>query len=494
LEVSTVTLSNIKPTSLTISVAIKGLIGGDQVEEHGFVYSSIHTLPDYSDEIVRKGSLSSNESFTATIANLQINTTYYIRGFVQKEGIRIFSKEATSITLPSVPINFLPTTIDKQIGRVIIKDSISGLESLDRIDTYGHVWSNEHKLPTVENANVKFFGNLQANDVEFETIIPLNDLVVLDSYYVRSFIQSGNVVIYSDQVAKFVKGDEWRQLTDFNNPFSVFHAFSFTIDGALYIYENRNKFGKYNFKTKDWTPLAPFERTINGNTRTFVIGKKAYVGTGDIKIDNKWITTDSLWEYDSEKNSWSAKANFSGGIRRSGISFSIGQKGYMGFGEDTKGFFYDLYEYDPTIGEKGEWELVSSEYKGEKNKLPVYFSLEDKGCVGLVFQGSKSDCWCYQPGSGWVEYAPLPANTSNFQTHKFFSIGKRGFVVLPDITENFWEFDSELESEDGKKGKWIKRMDFPGIFERRGPGFKGDQKGYVGTSDDLLWEYAPEVN
>lgn len=489
LELSIGTFSNVTTTSLTISGEIKGIVEGTQVAEHGFVYSTINTEPDFTNKVFAKGSLSNNGPFRATITNLEINRKYYIRAFVQNDGITIFSKEVKTITLPEIPINFSKVTIEKPIGSVIFRNGITGLESIDRVDSYGHVWSNEHKAPTLKNANANSLGAIQATSVDVESTISVDQLIVLDTYYVRSFITSGKTEIYSE-ASQFVKGDVWSQRTDFNNVFEPNISFTFTINGELYVYKNKNEFGKYNFTTKDWVDLAPLNFSLQNNTTAFTIGSKGYVGTGEIFLEEKWQATKRFWEFDPNdgtKGKWNEIRPFGGVARKNAISFSINEKGYVGLGEKGKG---DLWEFTPD-GEKGSWKIVDPDYPGQLEKLSVFFALENKGCTGLTFSSGSADCWCFQPGVGWKEYAKFPANAANFHVHKFFSIGKSGFVLIPHISDNFWEFDSDAGEDE--KGQWIQRADFPGGFEGRGKTFALNGSGYLGTYSGM-WEYIPESN
>ena len=55
-----------------------------------------------------------------------------------------------------------------------------------------------------------------------------------------------------------------------------------------------------------------------------------------------------LWEWDQDTNTWHQKANFGGNARVAAVSFSIGNKGYIGTGGDGTTFYHDFWEYDPS--------------------------------------------------------------------------------------------------------------------------------------------------
>jgi hypothetical protein len=55
-----------------------------------------------------------------------------------------------------------------------------------------------------------------------------------------------------------------------------------------------------------------------------------------------------LWQYDPSLNVWIQKTGYGGGARIEATGFSIGNKGYIGVGDDST-FFYsiDFWEYSP---------------------------------------------------------------------------------------------------------------------------------------------------
>ena len=78
-----------------------------------------------------------------------------------------------------------------------------------------------------------------------------------------------------------------------------------------------------------WSSIASFGGGERERAVAFVIGNRAYVGTG---IDSANICKSDLWEYDPGTNSWTQKANVPGSGRRDAIAFAIGNRGYVGTG------------------------------------------------------------------------------------------------------------------------------------------------------------------
>lgn len=111
----------------------------------------------------------------------------------------------------------------------------------------------------------------------------------------------------------------------------------------------------------------------------FVIGNKAYIGTGetDFDISNVFI------EFDPSENKWTRKADFSGDARVFAIGFSINDKGYIGLGTDDSdfvgdSFFTDIWKYDPI---NNKWEQ-SDEYPGDGRVGLIKFVFKDKAYLG----------------------------------------------------------------------------------------------------------------
>ncbi|MEO6358225.1 MAG: hypothetical protein ABIU77_15450, partial [Ferruginibacter sp.] len=82
---------------------------------------------------------------------------------------------------------------------------------------------------------------------------------------------------------------------------------------------------------------------------SFSIGDKAYIGTG--RDDTRPITYplqpsienyDDFWEYNQTTHSWRQMARFMGAARSEATGFSIDGKGYVGFGRSGQfPFVYD---------------------------------------------------------------------------------------------------------------------------------------------------------
>src|SRR6476660_6387769 len=87
-----------------------------------------------------------------------------------------------------------------------------------------------------------------------------------------------------------------------------------------------------------WTRKADFGGGIRSFTVAFSIGEKGYVGTGE---DENFTVRKDFWEYDPAADTWTQKANFGGGPRYAAVGFGIGKKGYVGTGFGNEDFKKD---------------------------------------------------------------------------------------------------------------------------------------------------------
>lgn len=220
--------------------------------------------------------------------------------------------------------------------------------------------------------------------------------------------------------------------------------------------------------------------------------------------------------------SWDKKADFANGMGRHGaISFSIGDKAYVGLGSDNQ-YDYDVFGGDPPTSHGGFkndfWEYNTetdtwrqlNDFPGEKRTEAIGFSINGKGYVGLgeylaiepdenglnSQTGFKQDFWEYNPDNDtWKQLSDFPGEGRLKPIG--FAINKKGYVGFGGYFDkrDFWEFSPSDNS-------WNRLPDYPGESSGGVVGFSIDNKGYVGfglNSDDYLpstdfWEYSPETN
>ncbi|MDB5012726.1 MAG: type sorting protein [Daejeonella sp.] len=161
---------------------------------------------------------------------------------------------------------------------------------------------------------------------------------------------------------------------------------------------------QYSPASDTWTKKADLPILALENAVIFSIGSKAYVGTGFGVIHEGFFEpTNQFWEYDSETDKWTRKADFAGVSRFGAAGFSIGSKGYIGTGATTadrqeRNAVCDFWEYNPGTD---KWTLKSA-FKGGVRHGSFGASVNGKGFIGLGFGTTnnvpfKNDLWEFDP-------------------------------------------------------------------------------------------------
>lgn len=199
-------------------------------------------------------------------------------------------------------------------------------------------------------------------------------------------------------------------------------------------------FWRYDPSNNSWTQIADFGGIARSAACSFSIGNKGYVGTG-LDYNNKYLN--DFWEYDPNSNSWSQISNFIGSKRADidRATFVIGNKAYVGTGSNGSACFKDFYEYDPATD---IW-TKKTDYPGAPVGGATGFSICNKGYLGLGtnFAGNNyADFWSYSPASNsWsvISTFPLPGRVDQpaFVINEKAYIGTgQGAIFYNDL----WEF------------------------------------------------------
>ena len=251
-----------------------------------------------------------------------------------------------------------------------------------------------------------------------------------------------------------------------------------------------NDFWEYNPITDSWSQKANFGGLNRAYATGFSLLEKGYIAcgeAGDYKND--------FWEYNPVTNTWIQKADFPGQPRVGAVSFSIGTKGYLGTGLLVFGppavRINDFWEYDPATD---VW-TPKSNVGTFVRAFGVGFSIGNKGYIGTGNNGSilTKDFWEYNPTTDtWVRKADLVSG-------RFQAVGigtdTCGYIGLGDIggkyINDFWEYSPTLDT-------WTKK-NFGGQSRSLAVGFSISNTVYVGTGYDALkkikyndfWQYTP---
>ncbi len=241
-----------------------------------------------------------------------------------------------------------------------------------------------------------------------------------------------------------------------------------------------------NTGANTWTQKSAFGGTARNAYAAFSIGNKGYIGTGN---DGSVLTKD-FWEYDPATDTWAQKANFGGTPRRYAVGFCIGSKGYIGTGYDGS-YRKDFWEYNPT---NNTWSQ-KTDFTGTARDQATGFAIGNKGYIGTGNDGGyKKDFWEYDPTSNnWTQKADFGGSARNAATGIF--IGGKGYIgngFDGGYKKDFWEYNTTNNT-------WIQKSDFGGSPRNACTSFSIGTKGYMGMGFDGgykkdIWEYDQNVN
>jgi len=228
---------------------------------------------------------------------------------------------------------------------------------------------------------------------------------------------------------------------------------------------------------------------------SFTIGNKAYVGLGE-KIDGSMPV--DFWEYNPCTNRWTKKANFPGGGRYAATGFTINGKGYVCLCLKSDEInAYDLWEYNPT---NDTW-TIKADFPGTPRYGASCFVIGDSAFIGTGSYGMSDDylydIWMYVPQTDtWKRKSDFPGLNRLHATA--FSIGHFGFMgtgLSDDITptRDFWKYSPVYDH-------WYRCSDFPDIGRLGCTSFVINNSGFVGLGFDQdvdynnFYIYSPEAD
>jgi hypothetical protein len=237
-----------------------------------------------------------------------------------------------------------------------------------------------------------------------------------------------------------------------------------------------------------WYSMADFGAARQAPV-SFSIGNRGYVGTG---FGGDYMS--DFWEYDPATNTWSQKANFGGGGRMRAVGFSIGSKGYIGTGRNASSLNNaDFWEYDPS---SNAW-TQKANFAGDARNLAVGFSIGSKGYLGTGQSSAANytnDFWEYDPSSNtWTQKANFGGVARRGAVG--FSIASKGYIGTGTdgaFKNDFWEYDPSSNT-------WTQKANYGGTARHMAMGAGASSVGYiVGGVENIekfdVWEYKPSTN
>lgn len=268
--------------------------------------------------------------------------------------------------------------------------------------------------------------------------------------------------------------------------------------------------------SQSWVNRTNLPSTSRSAVRSFNIGSKGYFIGGETAAATNLVDT---WEYNTETNSWSQKADYPGVGTQKGVAFSINGIGYYGFG--TAGG--QLYSYNPqsntwtqkatcTIPSVSFWSTTyfvigtKAYFLDQNNKFFIYdsvtdsytslsdftglrrvtgvgFSINNKGyvCTGLNATSAGNtflnDLWEYNPlNDTWTQKNALPA--AGRYASFGFAFNNKGYILGGEtntsaMTNQFWEYNPTIDS-------WVALPNYIGGSRNYLSGFVSNNSVYAG--------------
>ena len=235
-----------------------------------------------------------------------------------------------------------------------------------------------------------------------------------------------------------------------------------------------------------WIRKADFGGVARYRSIGFNIGNKGYIGIGEDGFTGPNV---DFWEYDPLTDMWTQKADYPGFDLAEVVGFSIGAFGYV-----STGVYDELYQYDPSTN---SW-TQKADFAGPPREYSVGFSIDSLGYAGTGYDldwtlMSFKDFWAYNPATDvWTQKADV-GGSSRYSAFGF-SIGTKGYIGAGEGDTghiyDFWEYDPSVNN-------WTRRADFPATRALE-VSFSIGNYGYVGTGIDTgftlkddFWQYDP---
>jgi hypothetical protein len=193
---------------------------------------------------------------------------------------------------------------------------------------------------------------------------------------------------YVEYPQKFNLTTPWELLTQFPGTANSY-AYSFSIDGELYILMGQQRCGKlegktelwsYNLDLKEWKRRADFPAWYRWGAAYCTIGNRLFFGTGKNYLDTRALFND-FWEYNSLTDEWKQLAPLPGAVRSQAVCFALDDRIFLGCGEGSNGIsVLDMYEYHQTTN---SWEQIPDVPAASYSYNPMFREFKFEGKLYL---------------------------------------------------------------------------------------------------------------
>ena len=231
----------------------------------------------------------------------------------------------------------------------------------------------------------------------------IRDFPIHSLYFAQGFAINGMGYVtlgkindsYSKVLTKYNPvTDAWETMAPKPGEGSSMKSPAFVINGKAYVPAAEEMY-EYTPSTNTWVRKTyPSQLEYFGSGVSFSIGNKGYMGVGWIHQQSN--NTLMLFEYDPVTDTWTRKADFPGTLRSNAVFFSLPNgKAYVGLGT-TLSYVYlnDMWEYDPVAD---TWRRLE-DFPGTARYSAVAFSVGSKAYIGFGYDGEhRNDLWEFRP-------------------------------------------------------------------------------------------------
>lgn len=206
----------------------------------------------------------------------------------------------------------------------------------------------------------------------------------------------------------------------------------------------------------------------------FTINDKAYIGCG---VDANNLDLEDFWEYDPSTNTWTQKADFTGGERREMSSFSVGNYGYAGQGRNVSSgnIFSDYYKYDPS---NNSWTAIAD--CPVERYANTGFRIDSIGYIyGGIYPGVARyrDLYAYNPRTNSWSSKQGRSNSSPSSSYaKIIELNGKAYLMGGFDGNSTDEFDEYNPITN----QWSAKSSYPGGLRNDVAGFAIGNLIYVG--------------
>jgi N-acetylneuraminic acid mutarotase len=182
--------------------------------------------------------------------------------------------------------------------------------------------------------------------------------------------------------------DSWEAVEDYGG-YSRYSATAFVVDGKAYVGTGSNSGRKlfwmddiweYNPAIDYWRPKNDFEGDGRHSAIGFTIGNFGYLGLGNGAgpDGNGTDYFSDIWRYDPSDDSWTQITPFRGAGRQDPVVFVKSNRAYVGLGASPVGTYTDFYAYDV---EGGYW-LDKQDFPDARHS-GIAFTIGSYGYIGF---------------------------------------------------------------------------------------------------------------